>query len=214
MDEEIDEKIPEGMVLVGVWSEHQNHHEDRRWKLTQCHVQCGPEATYKLLRVEWDTRSLSKGMGKPAIVDHGSYPNPSDIEISDSITLKTEISESSTTTWEHHLGVGVSTSWGASFVFGDVSASISLTYDYTQGKESSTTKKRTVERTIAIKIPPHSHTEANLILKQSEMTIPFKATFKKTTSDGKTSEVEEKGIWKGVMYSHLTITTKDVKDSE
>jgi len=213
MDEDIDRKIPDGMVLVGVWSEHQNHHEDRRWKLTQCHFQCGAEATYEYLGVEWDTRGLSQGMGNPIAVAHGSYPNHGNVEITDTITLKTEITEKSTTTWEHHLGVGLSTSWSASFLFGDVSASLSLTYDYTQGKESSLTKTKTVQRSIGIKIPAHSHIEAKMILKQSEeMTIPFKVTFKKTTTDGKTSVVEEKGIWKGVLYYDIKVETKDIKD--
>jgi len=173
------------------------------------------EATYKLLRVEWDTKSLSSGMGRPIVVSRRSYSNHGNGKIKHTITLKTEFTEKSTTTWEHHLGVGVSASWGASFLFGDVSTSISLSYDYTQGKESSLEKKRTEQRSITIEIPAHSHIEADLLLKQSEkMTIPFKATFKKTTRDGKTSEVEEKGVWKGVLYYDIKVTTKDIKDSE
>ena len=215
LDDEMNEKIPEDKVLVGVFSEHWNFQEDRRWQLRLCKFECGPEATYTLLGLEWDTSSLSNSMGKPTVVAHGSYVNRGNAEITDTITLSKEISESSTTTWEHHLGTGVEMSWGSNFVFGDVSATVSLTYDYTQGKESSKTETRLFERSIDITIPAHSHIEAKLVLKESDkMKIPFTAKFRKTTRSGKTSEVEEKGTWEGVMYYDMTIETDDVKDPE
>ena len=82
----------------------------------------------------------------------GSYPNRGSAEITDTITLSQEISETSTTTWEHHLGTGMEMSWGSNFVFGDVSATVSLTYDYTQGKESSKTETRHFERSMTLQV--------------------------------------------------------------
>jgi len=215
LDGKMDKEIPEDKVLVGVWSEHWNRQEDRKWKLRLCKFECGPEATYTLLGFEWDTSSLSNSIGKPTVVAHGSYANGGNAEIKNTITLSKEISESSTTTWEHHLGTGVEMSWGSNFVFGDVSATVSLTYDYTQGKESSKTETKLFERSIEITIPAYSHVEAKLVLKESDrINIPFTAKFRKTTRDGKTSEVEEKGTWEGVMYYDLSIATEDVKDPE
>merc|ERR1711893_293297 len=37
-DEAFDYRAPSGYALTGLWSEHSNHHEDRRWKMRLCVV--------------------------------------------------------------------------------------------------------------------------------------------------------------------------------
>jgi len=208
----MDYNLPAEKELFGLWSEHTNRGEDRRWRARICHTKCGPEATYTLISVDWDRSAMSNLPKNPKILDTTTILNPTDAEVKKTIRLEETIEETTTTSWSHTLGGGVSVTVATDFVFGDVESTISLNYDYTQGKETSKTTSELKSQGMEVMVHAHTSITANLVIEESpSITIPFKATFKKTTGDGRTSMVTETGTWSGVLYYNVRIELDDVK---
>nr|XP_033780252.1 uncharacterized protein LOC117350227 [Geotrypetes seraphini] len=146
---------------------------------------------------------------QPSVVKKETFVNKTDQPVSHTFNLGWEMRATETTTWNHLWGLESITS--GTFTLQGMEATV--TYNGGYLKTVSTFKNISEKRSSTVNVPEHSKAIAQLVVtKQDQVTVPFAVNVRKTKKDGESFYMEEKGSWKGLVYTDVTLETKDEPD--
>lgn len=158
-----------------------------------------------------ELNDVSKLICRPCVLKKETFVNKTDINQSHGFALSWETRTTDTTQWE--------TTWGLnsthSASFSVLGFQANVTYNGTFQKVASTYRSIVEKRSITINVPQHSKVTAQLVVfKMENASIPFTAIIRKTKVNGEIVDLEEKGVWKGLVYDHVTLETKQEPEGE
>ncbi|XP_069842972.1 uncharacterized protein [Dendropsophus ebraccatus] len=148
---------------------------------------------------------ISKLVCRPCVLKKDTFVNKTEVEQSHGFALSWETRTTETTQW--NTTWGLNTNFSASFTVLGFEANI--TYNGTMQKVASTNRSIVEKRSITVNVPQRTKVTAQLVVSKMEnATIPFTAYIRKTKVSGDIVDLEEKGVWKGLVYSDVTLETK------
>ncbi|XP_056395605.1 uncharacterized protein LOC130291159 [Hyla sarda] len=152
-----------------------------------------------------ELNDVSKLICRPCVLKKETFVNKTDVAQSHGFTLSWETRTTDTTHWETTWGLN--TTFSASFSVLGFQANI--TYNGTFQKVATASRSIVEKRSITVDVPQHSKVTAQLVVSKMEnASIPFTAFIRKTKVNGETVALEEKGVWKGLVYDTVTLETK------
>ncbi|XP_030049738.1 uncharacterized protein LOC115463412 [Microcaecilia unicolor] len=148
---------------------------------------------------------------QPSVVKKETFANNTDEPLDYTFNLAWEMRASETTTWPRLWGLESNTS--TSITLQGMEATI--TYNGSYLTTMSTFKNISEKRSSTVSVPPHSKAVAQLVVtKQDQVEVPFVANIKKTKQDGEAVYMEVKGSWKGLVYTDVTLETKEEPETD
>ncbi|KAM4665192.1 uncharacterized protein O3C94_013087 [Discoglossus pictus] len=148
---------------------------------------------------------LSKLSCRPCVLKKETFVNNTNYSQSHNFCLTWETRTTDTTQWSNTWGLNSTHS--APFTLMSIEASV--TYNGSFQKIASIKRSILVKRSLNVVVPEHSKVTAQLVVSKMEnATVPFTAFIRKTKADGDSVDLEEKGVWKGLVYDNLTLETK------
>ncbi|XP_075690266.1 uncharacterized protein LOC142658577 [Rhinoderma darwinii] len=158
-----------------------------------------------------ELNDISKLICRPYVLKKETFVNKTDMTQSHGFSLSWETRTIDTTHWETTWGLNSTHS--APFSIHGIQATI--TYNGTFQKVASTHRPIVEKRSITVNVPQHSKVTVQLVVSKMEnASIPFTAFIRKTKVIGETVDLEEKGVWKGLVYDNVTLETKQEPEGE
>lgn len=208
LDNRIDWWVPGGYELVGLWSEHYDYQEDRKFMARICGSDCRAP-TYTVYKVDFDTSGLDFDMPPKAIATQ-YVENSAATTVETTVAFNEKRTVTQTTSWKDTFEAGVKFSVGWDLEVAQMSTEMSLSYSHEKGSENSETTEKSFTKEFEVTIPPHTTVKVELLVKQQENAhIPFVATLQRTIN-GRTTTVTKSGTWSGVLYSSDRVKVTDV----
>ncbi|XP_072286659.1 uncharacterized protein [Pyxicephalus adspersus] len=157
-----------------------------------------------------ELKDVSKLCCRPCILKKEFFVNNTDVVQRHIFTLGWEVRTTDTTMWE--------TTWGLNSTFSTtvsiMAFEATIAYNGTFQKTASTYRSIVERRSITVDVPQHSKVTAQLVVSKLEnASIPFTAYIRKSKVNGETLNLEEKGLWKGLVYDNITLETKLEQES-
>ncbi|XP_077343943.1 uncharacterized protein LOC143988335 [Lithobates pipiens] len=153
-----------------------------------------------------ELQDLSKLSCRPCVIKKETFSNKTEESQSHDLTLSWETRSTDTTQWETTWGLNATHSITVSIM----AFQASMTYNGTFQKVASTNRSIVEKRSITFTVPKRSKVTAQLVVSKMEnASIPFTAFIRKTKISGETVHLEEKGVWKGLVYDNVFLETKE-----
>ncbi|KAM9324282.1 uncharacterized protein PAF06_000303 [Gastrophryne carolinensis] len=154
---------------------------------------------------------VSKLNCRPCVLKKETFVNKTDVTQSHGFTLIWDTRSTDSTQWETTWGLN--SSYSTTVTIMAFQATISYSGSF---QKMATTNRSIVEkRSITVNVPEHSKVTAQLVVSKMEnASIPFTAFIRKTKVNGETIDLEEKGIWKGLVYDDVTLETKQEPEGD
>ncbi|XP_029467888.1 uncharacterized protein LOC115096840 [Rhinatrema bivittatum] len=141
-----------------------------------------------------------------SVVKKETFVNKTEKPLSHTFNLGWEVRATDITTWARPWGLEYTTS--ATFTLLGMEATI--TYNGSHLKTASAYRNISEKRSATVIVPPHSRALAQLVVtKQDQVEVSFTADIKKIKQDGETVMMEERGSWKGLIYTNVVLDTKE-----
>ncbi|XP_075042207.1 uncharacterized protein LOC142101724 [Mixophyes fleayi] len=158
-----------------------------------------------------ELNDVSKLVCRPCVLKKDTFVNKTDAAQSHVFNLTWETRTTDTTKWN--------TTWGLNSTFStkfSIQAfEATIAYNGTFQKVASTYRSILEKRSVTVNVPEHSKVTAQLVVsKMDNASIPFTAYIRKTKVNGEALNLEEKGVWKGLVYDDVTLETKQESEGE
>lgn len=153
-----------------------------------------------------ELKDLSKLSCRPCVIKKEIFNNKTEESQSHDLTLSWEVRTTDTTQWETTWGLNATHSTAVSIMAFEAS----VTYNGTFQKVATTNRTIVEKRSITVIVPKRSKVSAQLVVSKMEnASIPFTAFIRKTKISGETVHLEEKGVWKGLVYDNVSLEIKE-----
>ncbi|XP_063287868.1 uncharacterized protein LOC134572690 [Pelobates fuscus] len=200
-------KASNGKFVCRTFHNHETILEVSRTKVVDCcRFRAGMGDLYKpcfdITAVEWD--DISNLAFRPCVIKAEKFLNRTNEDQEHEFMLTWETKTSETTQWARTWGLNSM----ASTKFPLMAFEATITYNGSFQKTAITHRLINESRNVKVSVPPRHKVYAQLMVSKMEnVSVPFKVHVRKIKVDGDVLNLVEDGVWKGLVYSDITVAT-------